>query len=118
MNKGTMKTGAVLASAGIFAAALAAAPAAADSVRAVIDLSVDAGGGAVPLKVEQEVGFTPKAGTITVEVSGYKCTMGSSTQGSVPKGCNYSIDITGKEPAVVAREASGACMNVKPQCSR
>lgn len=101
----------------VLAVPLGVAPATADSVRAVVDLMVEAGGEAVPLKAEQEVGFTPQDGTITVKVGGYTCTMGSSTQGSVPAGCNYSIDITGSAPEVVAREAAGACMNVQPQCT-
>ena len=104
-----------LSAALVLTSVLGIGSASADSVRAVVALDVKSGSSA-PLKVEQEVGFTPKEDTITVEVSGYRCTMGSSTQGSVPKGCNYSIDITGAAPKVVAREASGACMNVKPGC--
>ncbi|MCD0422001.1 hypothetical protein LOC51_32720 [Rubrivivax sp. JA1024] len=104
-----------LSAALILTTVLGIGSASADSVRAVVSLDVNSGG-TTPLKVEKEVGFTPKDKTITVEVSGYLCTMGSSTQGSVSQGCNYSIDITGAAPKVVAREASGGCMNVKPSC--
>ncbi|MEF2071826.1 hypothetical protein SMD10_09155 [Consotaella sp. CSK11QG-6] len=94
-----------------------AGTASADSVRAVVNLNVDTGGGQkVPLSVEKEVGFGPGGDTITVDVSGYRCTMGSSTQGSVPAGCNYSVDVTGAEPKITPREADGTCMKVQPQC--
>ncbi|MBO0664099.1 hypothetical protein LQ948_15805 [Jiella sp. MQZ9-1] len=100
------------------AVCLVGGPALADSVDAIVDTVVDAGGTTVPLKTEKSVGFKPAGNTIVVKVAGYTCKMGSSTLGSVPSGCNYSLDLTSSPPKIMAKQAPGACMNITPSCSQ
>ena len=84
----------------------------ADSVRVVTNLKIEG----QSVKMEKEVGFTPQGKTIVVPVAGKTCTFGSSRQGSVPKGCNYTITIdeNGVTPSV--REASSVCMQTPMSC--
>ncbi len=69
-----------------------------------------------PLNIGGATGFTPKDSTWSVRIAGKTCTFGSSAQGSVPGGCNYTIVITenGLEP--VTREASPVCLQHQPVC--
>lgn len=91
----------------------------ADSVKITGAAAVDADGGksSVALDVSGDVGFTPTNNTIVVTVAGKTCTMGSSTQGSVPKGCNYEITVSGAGVSVKPTEASDVCMQITPTCN-
>jgi len=84
----------------------------ADSIKIVTKLDVVGN----PVVTEQEVGFAPTANVIVVDVAGKKCQFGSSTQGSVPKGCNYTITIDGAGVTPSAREANATCMKTPMEC--
>ncbi|WP_417916029.1 hypothetical protein [Candidatus Electronema sp. JC] len=64
----------------------------------------------------KEVHFTPTTNVLVVDVAGKKCSFGSSTQGSVPKGCNYTITIDGAGVIPSAREADDTCMKTPMVC--
>jgi len=84
----------------------------ADSVRIVTKLDVVGS----PVVMEKEVGFTPTTPVFVVDVAGKKCSFGSSTQGSVPKGCNYTITVDGAGVTPSAREANATCMKTPMAC--
>ena len=87
----------------------------ADTIRIVtkVDNIVAAGNNVM---MEKEVVIPATSPSVVVEVAGKKCTFGTSAQGSVPMGCNYSIiiDNTGVKPA--AREANAICMKTPMKC--
>ncbi len=91
----------------------------ADSVKISGAAAVDSdgGNGSIALNVSGDVGFTPKNDTIVVTIAGKTCTMGSSTQGSVPKGCNYEIMVSGTDVSIKPIEASDVCMQITPTCN-
>ncbi len=63
------------------------------------------------------VQFTPNSDTFSIEILGKTCTFGSSTQGAVPLGCNYAIDVDGKSVTPRVREANAICLQVTPVCN-
>ncbi|MBO6918592.1 MAG: hypothetical protein JJ858_09195 [Rhizobiaceae bacterium] len=89
----------------------------ADSIKVTSDeLVVKTGAKTFPLTVEGSVGFTPKDNTISLKIAGMMCTFGSSTQGSVPKGCNYQVVISADNVTAVPTQASSICMQIEAQC--
>ena len=87
-----------------------------DSVRIVTEGVNVESGGVHPFNISSEVGFAPTKDEIKVKIAGKVCTMGSSTQGSVPRGCNYSVVLTPDGAKVVAREASDVCKQIPMTC--
>ena len=70
-----------------------------------------------PFQLRQaESGFRPTNDVIEVKIAGKTCTFGSSTLGSVPRGCNYTVRITPDGIDAVAREASNTCMRIPANC--
>ena len=69
-----------------------------------------------PVILEKEIGFRPTKNTFVVQVAGKICTFGSSTQGSVPKGCNYTITVNKSGVTPTVREANSTCMKTHMSC--
>ncbi len=86
--------------------------ASADSVLVVTKTTIS--GQAISSQAQAD--FRPTSNTIMVKIAGKTCTFGSSTQGSVPQGCNYTVtvDENGLVPSV--REASSVCMQIPMKC--
>lgn len=110
-----MKT--ILKFAAVAAFVFTAGAAQADTVTVMSDdLSVVTGKDKFPISFSGGVGFTPTDDTIALEIGGMMCTFGSSTQGSVPKGCNYQVIITPSAMTAVPTEASDTCMKIEASC--
>jgi hypothetical protein len=67
---------------------------------------------------EKEIGFTPTTDTITVKVAGKTCTMGSSTLGSAPQGCNYivNVDVNGVSATLKEDSTIAVCSKIPATC--
>lgn len=91
---------------------LVAGAAHADSIQVVTQLSV----AGQSIQSQAQADFTPTSNPITMKVAGKTCTFGSSTQGSVPQGCNYTVVIDGNGVTPQARQASSVCMQTPMKC--
>lgn len=86
----------------------------ADSVNVVT--TADVAGQTVT--TEKEIGFTPTTDKITVKVAGKTCTMGSSTLGSAPQGCNYiiNVDVSGVSATLKEDSTVAVCSRIPAVC--
>ena len=86
----------------------------ADSVKVVT--TADVAGQTV--MTEKEIGFTPTTDMITVKVAGKTCTMGSSTLGSAPQGCNYIVNVDEGGVSAILKEDSttAVCSKIPAVC--
>lgn len=89
------------------------ATASADSVLVVTKTTIS--GQAISSQAQAD--FRPTSNTITVNIAGKTCTFGSSTQGSVPQGCNYTITVDENDLVPSVREASSVCMQIPMKCN-
>lgn len=87
----------------------------ADSVKVVT--AADVAGQTVT--TEKEIGFTPTTDTIIVKVAGKTCTMGSSTLGSAPQGCNYivNVDVNGVSATLKEDSTIAVCSKIPATCN-
>lgn len=84
----------------------------ADTVKIITKLEV----AGQPVEMEKAIAFKPTTDVFVVEVAGKKCSFGSSTQGSVPKGCNYNITIDKSGVTPTPSEADRTCMKTPMIC--
>lgn len=96
----------------VAASALLSGTASADSVQVVTKLTISG----QPISSQAQADFRPTSNPIVVKIAGKTCTFGSSTQGSVPLGCNYTVTIDENGLTPTAREASAVCMQTPMKC--